>query len=617
MYLPRLGDRLPQIFLVIFVLSVFVVSCGDDNGTVVEPTTIERPPDFGGSESDSPVTKLFVDIGESAAGEITGAGVGWMLGALGLSDASPDYTEQLAKIDEDLQEIISELDEIDTELHAIDQELRVINCSEQQTALTTETGRIDFLLELYASYVAAASAGGRTPNSTLSDWADQVLAQGVYTAQTPMGQVLTTVANKLVQPSSGAIWACVTALPPPAPNSFDDSDYYAQVSLFTNYYYYYQTQGLLLLSEALHYKAWVAAGSPSSSAVSADSISTVCGDPAAQTLCTELATFTNGVYNALLDQFTVAGAGYTDDSLLSQNDLSSPLLWVKSLEDYTTAAGDACADPLTSANPCGVTVGVHGEINPGVVYRGYLIDAYANSAQLSGLLSGWSSGTPAAFLEATYGFKNMQGKLVKSTSSFNFPMPGVPVTVRAVCFVDMDIAHHYDWSGVLCSRGPYTDLISGTRIPETSDPTSNTKITFYPNSQINYSNRNNFASFHATMKMTYDGESVVTPFKWQTEPGWLASNTGNAAKQFRWPVGEASLFTDNCTGGRSDKNVGGVWTKCGDDFIAFFDHNVPRPATCDDVTGVSCRISEQEIMSAKRRMPMQGEVSSSQPIQWR
>ncbi len=121
------------------------------------------------------------------------------------------------------------------------------------------------------------------------------------------------------------------------------------VSHFTHYYYY-QVQALMLLSEALHYKAWVAADT--TVYTSADSVSFVCQDPNALSYCNQAGVKTNKVYNALIAQFKAGGAPYTNDYfLMATHTDGTPRLWVKSLEDFTQANGDNCTYPLTSGSP--------------------------------------------------------------------------------------------------------------------------------------------------------------------------------------------------------------------------------------------------------------------------
>jgi hypothetical protein len=100
------------------------------------------------------------------------------------------------------------------------------------------------------------------------------------------------------------------------------------------------------------------------------------------------------------------------------------------------------------------------------------------------------------------------------------------------------------------------------------------------------SNRKDFYNLSARKRYTKCRKSsggCKDDFTWYTKPGWLASVTGNRAKQYGLVLGQTALFTDHCTEGRSTKNVGGVWTMCGDDFTRLLNTTVPRPPSCDDI----------------------------------
>ncbi len=93
-----------------------------------------------------------------------------------------------------------------------------------------------------------------------------------------------------------------------------------------------------------------------------------------QMYCNKAASFTNRVYNALYQQFTIAEGPYTNQEFLMQYHSNFPLLWVKSLKDFTLAGGDICPSPLNSIdNRCDITVGCFSEYNGfhAVIYNGY------------------------------------------------------------------------------------------------------------------------------------------------------------------------------------------------------------------------------------------------------
>ncbi len=573
-----------SLLVISFGLSVFLVSnCGDydDIAPIPEPEQLS----VGGS----PISKLFASAASGAASGAASTASGWALGALGLSDDSPDYTEQLDKIYESLQEIIGQLDAVQEQLAEINNQLQVLNCSAQQTELTAQTGRINSLSILYQSYIAHAADGGRLSNATLSSWVDQVLAEGAYTSQMPMGEILTTMADRLVHPSSGAITACVAAIKIPGNDTFSDVAYYEQVAQFTNYYYYYQALGLMLLNEALHYKAWATAAAEDNDHYSADSVYNVCSDSYAAVYCTKAASFTNAVYNALIKQFTVAGAPYTDSSFLMQNHSSGPRLWVKSLEEFTIASGDNCNAPLTSANNrCGVTVGFYNSGNGAIsnkVYRGHTKWQFANASELNTLLGGWTSGTAGNYLESKLGFKHMKSKIVLSTNTTIVSLSNSGANQTVVMFFDGSTG-----KGKIDNK-LFDNSKAFNLIAPNSKTTGNGSC--YPFSSNFYSFNGKSAGINSYWYFCWGnaewcgGNALHGGVKWNATPPWLASSSSDASRQFRLPYTQVKNF--NCTRNRFPKNPGGMWTMCGDDFTQWFNNEVPRPESCDTSnSSVSC-----------------------------
>jgi hypothetical protein len=517
---------------------------------------------------------------------------------MGLAVSSPDDTEQLNLIMEELQQIIEILADIQQEVDAINHQLGTLDCYEQQYSLTYETNMIDYLLGQYNEFVTVASYGGLVSNTDLSYWVDQVMA---------LGPLLTTMADQLLLPSSGAITACIQALEVPADNT-SDTPYYDQVAQFTNYYYYYQAVGLWLLTEAQHYQAWVAAGSPNSGSLYADSVPQVCKDPSATEYCIAAAAWTNEVYNSLVDQFTAAGAPYTDDWLAMEYDATSPHLWVKSLEDFTAAAGDDCPYPLTSSgDACGVTARLWDDpINvSGINYRGYTDWNHPIAYRMNLLLSGWTDGTPGNYLQNTFGFQNMQNKILLSTSSVADMKLQIPDTKcgnnskshsknigSVVVFVDTDIDKN-DLDQPVQTQDAVDQLYTGekTKIrkcgPWYSEETQYKQM--FNRSSMLPSNRKNFYELSARRRYTQcnsSGGGCKRDFEWYTKPGWLADVTAYTqyiSTHYGLVVlRERALFTDHCTEGRSTKNIGGVWSKCGDDFTQWLNTTVPRPPSCTE-----------------------------------
>ena len=597
-------QRWTMLAISIVFSGMFVMAC-DDNLSDNPPT----PPGavFGGDESSSIATSLFKSAAQGAASQVGGTAATWVMGSLGLSNGSPDYTAQLDKIDADLQVIITELDDIKQELNEIKAELTVINCSEWASTLSSQKGRIDNLMSLYSTYVSTASTGGIVSNATLADWVDQVLAQGSYSSHAPMGEILAEIADQLyVPPSSGVIPACVQAITPPAENTFGtDADYYTAVKLYTDYYYSYQVRGLLLLNEALHYQAWVAAGSPNSDSLSADATSSVCQDANAVLYCNESAAAVNNLYNALLQQLTAGGAPYSDEDFVLMYKSDTPYLWPLSLEDFTTAAGDNCAHPLTSAQPCGVTAGWYNVASPmnTVVYKGHTGWQKAGSVILAWLLEGFNSGTIGDSLENAYGFQNMKNKIIISSNTVSIELDHTHKYQDFVTFFDTNFDHSF-MKGLVQTYDQYSKISRYTEHYDGSGNKCNKNREnghyYIYKENTDLSNLyNHFYDLTGRIDFYWDN-NVCEGFQWLDggEPGWLAANKGSNAKQYSWPVGLVYKFP--CRENRSAHNPGGVWTTCGDDFTAWFDYYVPRPETCDNPgAGITCSLDAETIASAR------------------
>lgn len=608
----RISNFLLRTFLLISIAGSFILisNCKEGNGITNPDDLSIRPPEFGGDESGSWVTSLFTSVAEGAAGEIGGAGASWVLSAIGLGAASgPDYTAQLNKIHQDLQEVISQLNGIENELSKINDDLLAINCSEWSTTLSDEKARILSLLTDYQTFIATARDTGIVTNDQLSDWVDQVLAINNYSGQESMDQILSKYYTTLISaPGTGVIPACIKLLSAPAHNSFGDTTYYKNVTLFINYYYAFQVRALFLYNEAKHYQAWVAAGSPDSTFLSADSVAYVCSDARAKEYCLSAVNNTNELYNNLIEQLTISGAPFTDENFVTWNNQSDGYLFIKSLEEFTTAAGDNCATPLTSAKPCGITAGRYdtGNLRP-VVYKGYTNWLKAGSNLIENLVSGWTTGTAGDYLEDSLGFKNMKNKIVISTNTVKIDLSNSETDQDFVVFFDTDPTYDF-MKGLVKNQSQYDFLAPSTYSTPCYVDDDFTKIghkyTYNMNSEL-YSfnlNRNNFYNLNATVGFELDNtgtdEIICTPLHWNTSPGWLASNTGSNAKQYRWPVLEISSLV--CTEGRSHKNADSVWTMCGDDFTAYLDYNVPRPETCgNSAATIPCTLSPSAIANAK------------------
>ncbi len=607
-------DSLLRYFLAVSIISsVFIVSNCDLLTNILDHNRPVggRQPEFGGSQSASLATSLFVAVAEDAAGQYgAGSTVGWALSAIGLGDASgPDYTAQLDKIDQDLQEISSQLSTIQTELTNIYNELTIINCADWSQDVLNARSSIDNRMTDYVTMVNTArdtlNPPGLVSISDISSWVSHVLGDSTVLGPNDV-TMETALANiedaMLAGTTGGIISACTQSIPAPADNSFGtDTVYYNQVKLLVNYFYTYQVQALMLYSEAKHFRAWQMAGAPNSDIYSADSISQVCSKPTL--ICNQVATKTNTLYNNLVNQFTEGGAPYSDENLVMMyNSSSDSYLWPLSLEDFTVGAGDNCADPLTEDHPCGITAGYYDSPSPSsVVYKGYSGWSNAASAQLTQLLSGWTDGLAGDYLGSKLGFKNMARKIVISSDYVSISLNESGSTQYVVPFFDTGLKYSDLGGGPAITTIQFQeDLLIKTR---SVGSLCKGLSTYYDN--VNYNSKlpstaNPF--YDAVGHARHCGSNYTTPFSFSVIPGWLAkqdnkANHEPAAIQYHWPILSVDKLT--CTQGRSHKNAGGIPTMCGDDLTAFIEYYVPRPVTCNNTDATPCNVSASTVANAK------------------
>lgn len=605
-------------------LSLLAGGCSDEPTGLVRQPLFEPPEEsVAGSWAGAAARYMFKSIGVGV-GKTVGTGVGhgagealfgWTLGALGLAEQAPDYTEQLDRIDEDLKVMIDELNGIQDELNTISGEITVLNCTNWATALTTEKARVDNLLSDYQSFASTAAAGGTVSGSTLSDWVDQVEGQGSYASHESMGDIIATFISTLIGPgNTGVIPACVQTISKPTDETMSvDDDYYAKVQLFTDYYYNYQVRALFLYVEAKHYRAWVAAGSPTSSTLSADSIAAVCSNASAALYCNQASQRTNEVYNALVAQATTTGAPYTNDNFVLKYDTDYPVLIPLSLEALSDELdGNACPHPLTSANPCGELVGAYDNLDvvSSLKYAGYTDWTTATIGTLDHMLDGWTTGTAGEFLEKTYGFQNMKDKIILSRSPITISLTYSGKDQKVVGFFDTDMTKGSTEGGYNTHTEFETKLVLRTKNQGAVCEYFSTFVshdfkegTDLPDDADTYPARRNWFYDLAAHSRTCQGY-YTTEFAFSTWPGWVIEMDGmtnpspERVKQFRWPVVDVREI--DCTEGRSSKNTAGVLMMCADDFTVWLDDYAPRPESCDiAAAGVTCVLDASAIAKAR------------------
>ena len=556
----------------------------------LQPVAAQAP--LVSSSDSSTATDLFKSLAEGAAGEVGGAAAGWAMSAIGLSGHSDDQAEALASISDQLKTIINQLNELQSSISALTDAIKVLDCDSLSSQLLGDRQLIDALATQYQGFTDEASGayGPATvpPQDKMTQWAADVTNEtnGVGSAIDGISDLLLSSAA-----GQGIISACLqpSVIHPPIYGTLGDTDYYNKVANLINFYYDYQAEGLLLLQEAYHYQAqqsFVQAGGTPPPADDPGYICENATDSSTNFVCTLSIDQTNDLYQRLALQFELAGLPYTDDKvILLNNSGANPPLFVRSLEKFTQAAGDACPTPLTSADPCqSVTLATAGDTHSvgspmKVNYDGYTTWTAATAGNLNLLLHDKGpSQTPAQYLNSN-GFENAENKilLTPQTASFSISNGNFGKDGSLRCFLDTDVA-----AGVVCSSQSVASvLLQGGPdvrcVDNTGDPTI--EPSWVTRSSLP-TNRNNF--YDARIAPQYYGCGAVLDPK----PGWLVGNTSANSFQYRWPHFQVGSLT--CTNGRSPINAGGVPTRCGKNFDTVFNTLVARPATCAGTTVGEC-----------------------------
>lgn len=596
MKITKYRDLFISSFLIIsLAIGAFIVSCSEEDGLLMGPGNNGIGNPFSTEDTEtSAITSIFTNIAEGAEGQVGSDITGWVLGAMGIAGSSgPNYSQQIAKISAQLDSIISLLGDVDNELNQINQTLLVINCSEQTSSLQNEIGEIRELYNQYNGMLSVANVGDTLSDTTMRNWSDRVL--GNTPGWTSIGEQLSTIETNL-ESNTGAVYSCVKALTLPPENMLHgDTSYYNNVDAITNFYYYWQSIGLLLVNEANHYYAWVEAGRPGGNTLSADSIQAVCGSNGNALLyCNDAAIETNQLYNSLITQMTYGGAQYTNNYYIFQYSSTNPVVWTRSLEDFTTQAGYTnCRMPLYNGEPCGPAAGYFYTKLEDTTYRGLSGLTFANSTDLVQ----WIDVNAASSYSAIYeyldaqGFNSMISKTVIASDSIVITFFDANVTTAVVPFFTsnesvQDMYNHptavvqdattFSWvfypknqgeSGLCGYLGAYAQY----------------PYNYYTNS--GYNSHDSWTNGTATLTKCSDG-SYPTSFHFTSNPvpGFVAEGQRNQSvgKRYLWPVVHAK--TTKCTNGRSQLGPGGMATICSDNFTAFLNTNVPRPPTCKNTS---------------------------------
>lgn len=635
----------PLIFLVFSIaLAVTIVACNKDFlETPESDTTNAINSNYGEIRGTNQVggfaSWAFKQIGNGILNQVGKTSFGWVMGAIGLSqgdDASQqEIVEALGQINAELEDVNQNLVNIENELGTIINELAIANCLTVSSDLFDAISHVDNLINgQYKTIVDNAAIGIPTSPADLGAFADLVL-NGSAT-QDGMGDILASFKTILVNSGTNSlIVLCLDPgkITPPAAGAFGDSEYYNQVAALTEYYYAYWTQALILYVEASNYQTWYTADTLRliDSTYSTSNANTICAinQEHIKYLCGQTVHEVYHTYASLKTFFTQGGAPYTNNNQVIHNDLTEPILWATSIENFNEDAGVNCGDPMVMGDSkCGPTYGNYNMPLSHTTYNNLSGWEFAGTDDLKKLINpnSASSFTSIGLYLESVGFKNMAytSRVVQANDTVSVVLLdcNTSLTVIPFFFTDWPVIQHGenhggnkfavfenddDFNVLMRPMKYYSDSykICGSfgsgyhwhyYYPQNGDPNTGSKyFPLYYNPDLPYARDKWFKSY-AVMQACMC-QSPHFPFYtmcytfWWTDggytendafmPGWLAYRQDNPegpsgpAYAFLWPI--KRLLPLQCTDGRSGRNSVGVLSMCGDDFTAWLTIILPKP----------------------------------------
>lgn len=384
----------------------------------------------------------------------------------------------------------------------------------------------------------------------------------------------------------------------------DDRPYYNTFVLpIQNWFLTYNARAMILISEAYHFQAWIAAGQPKSSSAD-DIIPNVCPSGTKSFDCLQPSTiYTNQFLPFTQAEFAAGGAPYSTNDFVLQ--IGQDYLLATSIENYNEANGDSCLSPLTSADPCGVTVGKYNDSFTSIQYGPYnygdgngtwntapefLFNNLFNLGGWNGSKDGslasdylctmsLSGGDVSTCTQDNNGSSGNGGQglsVGKKIIQFNKTQPFSPCDV--ICFFDGNIAAGFTDESFLngITPMPFCQEDSGDRFFALINNiiTCGDKITPDVGNETTGSLANGEEGSTASWYKNY---CQCFPDGCNSLSQWFTCE--NTQEQFRWPALKWTELT--CSGSDSGmtpadaKNPAGVQTLCGTDFDVYFNNLVP------------------------------------------
>ncbi len=541
--------------------------------------------------------------------KVSGALWGWVFGGGSATDNSG--------IVDELDTIETTLKNIEGELVQIEKDIEQLNCGLDFGALNQYASGIQTYFQMYQSWVKDMQNNGAMPDpGDLSEWANCVVGlpksgqscavSGNVSVQT-MLQGFSNAATSTAG-SEGSIGACVKASSTlPEENSLDDRLFYSTyVEPITQWYLGVNAQGMAVLAEAWHYRAWQDAGSPTVDDPD-DIYEAICPAGAKSTNCYDPINYYNDVFfENVKSQMLAGGAPYSTDEYLMLNGSGNSYLLARSIEAYEKAldpdntAGCATSAPGSrdSETPCGKTVGYYDDPFPSVSFGPYGYggtdakgDSYGNwvssvapnfqvmldqfgfntlpfsgvtlSRQLCTLSS--SDGDTTNCLQANGGAGLQVGNKIIQFSDLETSAPWVLAHIGHPLIRFADGALKNTTSTQPFMNAAYEEIF--INYGESCGPT---EYINYRSSGTNQSKDPDYYIF----SICYDPYKDLTQFlDWTHIPNF---DPRNPVRQYRWPALDWTALT--CSDGSSASKAfiaAGMPTMCGADFEAWFETFVP------------------------------------------
>ncbi|KAL3913995.1 MAG: hypothetical protein SGILL_006273 [Bacillariaceae sp.] len=538
-------------------------------------------------------TSLLKSAASSAGGKLGETGAGFALAAIGMGGGQ--YTKQL-------DEIQTTLSSIDDNTKAILDEMKDWQCLKMMTELREAESIIHARVDTYNHFLRQAS----TTNVPLdfdcasikagdervcvTTWASNVLDNSVVPSLMDRMYYIDSVLK------GGLIEKCLEAhVEPPQQYEFDGPDgvnYWGNVYDFLQPYYNVQAQGVAMVVEAYHFRAWKAAGKPDYDLEQPETaMNEVCSSnekrkykPSPQTYCFAAYSATRDIRQHIVEQYEMVGAPYATNETTVQY-LTSPedpepkaRLYSQSPYGFNKAAGnDDCraedfqSDPY-SYSTCGVSAVTGGNVQAIEQVKAYGMDSWSSATMddIYSLGHGWKKDKAYGDYLTEIGFEDIQGKalLLNDTRRVrigNNPCDPDNSVFEMNCYTDTrSKKDHY-----ICNQAQVSPLVSGNprsglcepddfdsgRSATARGPSADTKL------------YDGFYNFEQNIVGPDEGKSL----EMVTKPGYVK---GNSKTNYVLPV--VHLEDVECNAGNKKQNTQNVFIRCGDDRDQFFDLLIPQ-----------------------------------------